>query len=454
MYERAEVLKGPSAMLNGMAVEGSLGGSVNLVTKKAKEEPLTRLTTKYLSDSQLGGSVDIARRYGENKQLGIRLNGAYLDGETTVNSQDTGSELGAIALDWRSDRARVSADVYHTKEHVDAPIRGVTVATGVAIPRAPSADTALNPTWADYQSATDGAMAQGEFDINDQLTAYASFGVTKWDYKGLSADSVEIVNATGDMKTTLGTTDDGNTRKSFIVGLNGHFTTGAVGHQIATNLTRFTEDQHLIGKRYSGDYNTNIYNPVWGSKPNYDANGPSLLLDSTTKITLSSFGLADTLSFADDKYQFTLGARYQQVKTAETGYMSRGAMSLPINDAYNESAITPSAAFRLKLTDNLSAYANYIEGLNKGATAPTTADNAGEMFSPYKTKQKEIGLKLDRGDFTHTISFYEIKRPNSHTDTNTNLFGYYGEQRNRGIEWGFFGSPVEKYTPNGWPYLY
>ena len=59
MYESVEVQKGPSAMLNGMAPNGSLGGSINLVTKRANNEPLTQVTTKYLSDSQLGASVDV-----------------------------------------------------------------------------------------------------------------------------------------------------------------------------------------------------------------------------------------------------------------------------------------------------------------------------------------------------------------------------------------------------------
>jgi hypothetical protein len=86
-------------------------------------------------------------------------------------------------------------------------------------------------------------------------------------------------------------------------------------------------------------------------------------------------------------------------------------------------------------------YANYIEGLSKGQTAPATAANAGELFAPYKTKQKEIGLKIDLGEFTHTFSLFEIQRPSSYTDPVTNVFSFGGEQRNRGVEWGFFGSP-------------
>jgi len=37
---------------------------------------------------------------------------------------------------------------------------------------------------------------------------------------------------------------------------------------------------------------------------------------------------------------------------------------------------------------------------------------------------------------------YEIVRPSSYTDISTNVFSFGGEQRNRGVEWGFFGSPM------------
>lgn len=435
MYESVDVQKGPSAMLNGMPPSGSIGGSINLVTKRAGNDPLTRLTTKYLSDSQVGASVDVSRRFGQDKQFGIRVNGAYLSGDGTIDHQENESQLGAIALDWRSSRIRLSADIYHTKENVDAPTRGINLAKGLDIPRPPSNDTLLNPSWNFFESETKGAMARGEFDINDQLTAYASVGITKWDYHGLSADKAEIYNSAGDIKTTLGATGDDNQRKSLEIGLNGRFQTGAVKHQVATNITRYEEEYNLYAARFKGvTIDSNIYNPVWGTRPDLDLNLPLL---TTTETTLSSFGLADTLSFADDKYQLTLGARHQQIKTKETGgILSTGA-------DYNKSAISPSAALIIKLADQVSAYANYIEGLSKGPIAPTTADNPGKKFAPYKTKQKEVGLKLDLGDFSHTVSLYEIEKPNSYTDPNTKLFGIYGEQRNRGVEWSFFGTPVD-----------
>ena len=61
---RVEILKGSSALLNGVPPRGSLGGTVNLIPKRAGDEPLTRLTGSYASETQVGGHVDTGRRVG------------------------------------------------------------------------------------------------------------------------------------------------------------------------------------------------------------------------------------------------------------------------------------------------------------------------------------------------------------------------------------------------------
>src|SRR5690606_4753544 len=81
MAERIEVLKGPTALLNGMSPGGSIGGSVNVVPKRAPDEPLTQVTANYASAAQFGGHVDMARRFGDDKQFGVRFNGVFRAGQ-------------------------------------------------------------------------------------------------------------------------------------------------------------------------------------------------------------------------------------------------------------------------------------------------------------------------------------------------------------------------------------
>ncbi|CAM3499654.1 TonB-dependent receptor plug domain-containing protein [Halomonas casei] len=90
MFERIEVLKGPSALLSGMPPGGSVGGAINLVPKRAGDEPLTRFTTTYMSDAQLGGHLDVGRRLGDDQQFGVRFNGVYRDGEVLWTTRNQG----------------------------------------------------------------------------------------------------------------------------------------------------------------------------------------------------------------------------------------------------------------------------------------------------------------------------------------------------------------------------
>lgn len=436
MFERVEVLKGPSALLNGMPPKGSAGGAVNLVTKRAGDEPLTRLTGTWMSDAHFGTHIDLGRRFGANRQFGIRFNGVYRDGETALANQDKKATQAALGLDWRGDRVRVSADLYRSQERGDGLTRGLTLAPGLPVPKPPKPDVSWNPPWAFYDGTDKGAMLRGEFDLTDQLMAYAAAGTSK-----SAIDTImgvpQVVNQAGDFRINYSGVSDRMERKSAEVGLKGKARTGSVGHQWALNATYYTEDYLLRGFRnvLPQDWVSNIYNPVWGPEAARPGTIPAL---TRTDTRLTSFGLADTLSLAQDRVQLTLGVRRQEVISDSFN----GTTGARMGQRYKESATTPAAAILVKATDQISVYANYIEGLSQGAMAPNTAANAGEVFAPYKTKQKEVGVKFDLGEFAHTVSVYEIERPSSYTDPVSNVFSFGGEQRNRGVEWGFFGSPL------------
>jgi iron complex outermembrane receptor protein len=434
MFERIEVLKGPSALLNGMPPGGSVGGTVNLVPKRAGKDPLTRLTATYMSDAQFGTNLDMGRRFGESQQFGIRFNGVYRDGDGAVGAQQKKAQLAALGLDWRGDRVRISADLYSSDDRVNGVTRGIGLAPGVGVPKPPRPDTLLNPDWSYAETKDKAAVLRGEFDLSDSVSAYAAVGFSESDYQYSGAMSSQVLNSAGDFETKMGQLAFNVKKQSAEVGLKGRLYTGSVKHQWALNATHYSHKQNDYGRRFvpGPDWPTNIYDPHWGSAPAFV--GPHI---AQTEVRLASYGLADTLSFAEDRVQLTLGVRHQQVVSDAFN---------PINGVrssrYDESATTPAVALLVKATEKMSLYANYIEGLSQGKVAPADAPNAGELFPPYKTKQKEVGMKLDLGEFAHTFSLYEITQPGSYQAQKGEHFSFGGEQRNRGVEWGFFGSPL------------
>lgn len=143
------------------------------------------------------------------------------------------------------------------------------------------------------------------------------------------------------------------------------------------------------------------------------------------------------MSAFDDRLEILAGLRNQNVET--TNFAADGST---VTERYDRDALTPMFGIIFKPQSNLSLYANYIEGLAKGDTAPTIADNAGEVFSPYRTKQYEIGAKLDLDSFMTTLSAFQISRPSGQlTD---NVYAVDGEQRNRGLELSFYGAPADE----------
>ena len=77
--ERVEVFRGPTAFLNG-ALPNAVGGTINLVPKRATDDPITRATVLFDSDSQFGGSLDVGRRFGPDNAIGARASASYSSG--------------------------------------------------------------------------------------------------------------------------------------------------------------------------------------------------------------------------------------------------------------------------------------------------------------------------------------------------------------------------------------
>lgn len=433
LAERIEVLKGPSALLNGMPPSGSVGGSINLVPKRAGDEPLARLTTTYESRGLGGVHADLGQRFGDKKQFGIRFNGVYRDGDTPVDHQQHKMALSSLGLDWRGERARISLDFYKQRERIDGlNYFGIsTIGTNVThLPSPKKGDYALAPEWAYTINNTTTTLARGEYDLSDSVTAYAAWGQRDGGYNAL-INSSTLINNAGDISSSAIRSIRSGTQQSGEVGLKGKFQTGPVGHAWTLATTRFTSDNSFKDARAGIPGTTHFDNLDFGNTPTFPGYG---VTTSQTRATLGSYALADTLSFADDRVQWTVGARRQRVENTTENFGDRASKV-----SYDESRVSPATALLVKVTDKVSLYGNYIEGLSQGATAPDTAANAGAVMQPYQTKQYEVGAKVDLGTFAHTVSLFQIEKPSAYTNPATNIFGVYGEQRNRGVEWSFFG---------------
>ncbi|KHT22488.1 TonB-dependent receptor [Pectobacterium brasiliense] len=429
--ERVEVLKGPSALLYGLSPNSSVGGVINAVTKRPTTVGnLTRLTTSWQSDSQLTQHADISRVYAldNNNLLGVRFNGNYGYGDTVWDGSDKRTQVGSLGLDFSSERFRATLDLITQHLKTRAPSRPYSFAQGVTVPDAPDGNNNISQPWGFWHSKDQSVLLHTEYDLADNVTWFTEAGGSSSHVHRVS-EQVPLINNNGDSVSSMVGFRSNVSRYNLATGIRAEAETGSITHKLSAQ-TSYYRDQLSSGIRSTLNVNSNIYNPVY--IPEQSINEPDVVKRSST--ALSGIALADTLGFWNDTLQVTGGLRYQKVSSD----------NFVVRSSYDKSAITPMLGVIVKPWQHVSLYANYIEGLSQGQIAPDNASNAGQVLSPYKSKQYEAGVKVDALGTISTLSVFQITKPSGALANGPGSeFIEANEQRNRGIELDVVGSPLE-----------
>lgn len=433
--ERVDVIKGPAAMVTSMPPSGGIGGTISVTPKRAGDDPLARVSTSFDTNSLLGVEADVGRRFGPDGAIGVRVNGVARGGEGPVKDVDHQSRLASLGLDYRGKDLRLSLDTYYQTEVQDGGTYGIYGFTDpTALPKAP--DSARSPTKGEHAHIQDRmVLLSGEYDITPDITAYARYG---WHDSDVVAKrgAFKTLNADGSYLGALTVQNIEQKYRSGEAGVRAEVNTGPVHHRVVANIIDYANVTMtgLYTAQAANYISSNIYNPTaFNDPPQWPADRYK-----SAETHLRSVAIADTLSMFRDRVLLTLGLRHQRV-VVENFSTTTGA----ITSSYDKGATTPAVGLVVKPLANVSVYANYIQGLTKGPTAPTGTglSNAGEVFAPYKSEQYEVGVKGEWEGRGASLSAFQISRPNAITDNNR--YSLDGEQRNRGIEVNVFGEPVK-----------
>ncbi|WP_181850161.1 TonB-dependent siderophore receptor [Thalassospira profundimaris] len=440
-YERVELLKGASAFLNGMPPGSSgIGGTVNLVPKRATANPVTSLTGSTENGKTFGSHVDIGRRFGSADQFGARANAVYRDGETSIDDEEVTARLASLALDFNGENARVTVDGIINQHYISQARPSVNIGSALtSIPNAPSASHNYASAWT-YSDLEDYiGQVRGEYDLTDSTMAYVVLGGRNSEEEG--------GYATPTLNSSDGTASFGssvinfqNTDLSSMAGIRQKFETGPVNHEVNLGISGIWQKNYQAYEFYSSQTGSIYGSGADSHSSTVTFTGGNLNdLPLSSKNTFVSYYIADTMGFLNDRIELTAGIRHQEVNTK--GYnLGTGAQ----NSYYDSRADSPMFAIVGKVTNEWSVYANYIEGLSKGKTVTDTgAANFGSVLAPYVSKQFETGVKADFGTFGGGIALFQIEKPSVYKDSTTNIEDTNGEQQNRGIEFTAFGEPVE-----------
>ncbi|OEZ72956.1 ferrichrome receptor FcuA precursor [Janthinobacterium sp. HH103] len=448
LLERVEVFRGASAFLNGAAPGGSgIGGAINLMPKRAGNTPLTELTVGVESGGHAYAAIDVARRFGEQQEFGVRVNAAKRQGETGIQREDHDVGMFSVGLDYRGRGYRLSADAGYQNFDLTAPRPSINTGSLTALPGAPDASKNFAQPWSYSKEHDVFGTARAEVDLAKDVVAWAAFGSrsTK-EANSLAQPTLSALNGDASVYRF------DNARKQEIrtgeLGVRGKLHTGAVRHTLVASWSgHWNEAKNAYAISDYAGLPTNIYHPLdVAMPPTVPANSGGVMSDPrlTQKTILNSYAVADTMAFLDDRLLLTVGLRRQQIRDAAYAYGTAVQYS-----SYDKSATTPVAGIVYKAGKNVSVYANYIEALVKGPVASGTyfdgqndvpLSNKGEVFSPYKSKQKEIGVKYDGGRLGMSAALFSTAKPLPAVVGSRATLS--GEQRNQGLELSVFGTPM------------
>ncbi|MGG3815800.1 TonB-dependent receptor plug domain-containing protein, partial [Methylorubrum rhodesianum] len=314
--ERIELLKGPGAFMYGIPPGGSVGGSINIVTKRALDVPFLRITPQFISAGNFGAHVDASMRGGENKEWGIRFNGLGRTGEASINDGNWQTGLGALALDYQGERLRWALDVITQNDDTKNFRPQMTLQSTIPfIPRPPDARGNWYP--GTLLKQRDNTIASFiEYDLTDWLTAYGGIGYRAGSNEQTFPDSrvagfTSGADALGNFRLINAYYDSYSSSVSGNAGLKARFDTGFINHSLNFVFTGFAREDGnaYVANSAAQSVPSNIYRP----SPLPVVTGARIDPRRASDTSLTSVAVVDTMSIADDTVLLTAGVRYQMV---------------------------------------------------------------------------------------------------------------------------------------------
>lgn len=440
--ERVDILKGPTTLFTGAI--GGVGGTLNYVSKKPLEQPLSRVTLGFFEQGQYGVHADISRRFGVDDALGLRLNLAQRDGETAIDGVDEKSRVAHLAFNWRNEVANLDVQYGHLQERVRGASGGYFFGSGQAITPPPRGSQVSGPDWDTRATRDEFLRAALDVKLSDGWSAFAVLGTGKNRERFFGLGSPSVINAAGDADSGPFVQNGDARTRSADLGLRGRFRTGPVNHALTLSYAHYRNasafqdlgtDPGYVQPRF------NIYNPA-----SYEGPAPALVGSGQffpfTENTVRGLVLVDELSLLDDRLKVTAGLRHTRIGVDTFRFGAATPDGRP-SGIYNATDTSPSFGVLYKFTPQISVYGNLLKAVEAASTAPVDAVNAGAIIPPGVATQREVGAKFDFGSLGLTTALFEIERPSTYTDPASRVFGQFGRNRHRGLEVDLFGEPTK-----------
>ncbi len=436
--EKVEALKGANALMFGLA---SPAGILNLVTKRPRD--IATATVSGNSFGQYGMAVDLGRRFGDERQFGVRVNAAATHIETGTRGMSGTGDVFSIAADWNPTRDLSFKLDFEDYARSVVEQGGVVPPTAVnnkiTVPTPPDPRKLLSGNWDIYDPHTQNSILRADYKIADNWSVVAEGGTS---FSTRDRTQVRIV-------LTNPVTGDGQQNVVFAKGqrfenyyekveMRGVIPTGWVRNDVTLGFSSAERDQNgpSTYSPLAADNNRpiNIYDPIMMPPP---ADPRKPLTYKPTESKDSGPYAYDTISLGSD-FKLLVGIRKTKYDFSQT---------LLANGPSSTTHYTPTTKGYGLLYDfapRSTVYASYMQSMEDGSIVPIgpiqgkSVTNANEVLSPAVATQKEVGMRSAYFENAFiNIDYFDIVKKNTNfiSDSPTSVVDRYdGQLHLSGVE--------------------
>ena len=408
--ERIEVLKGPQAILAGA---NSLGGGVNVVTKKPQADPIRSVLMQYGTHGDLTVAGDVGQAVTDDRRLSFRLIAAHSKAKDNDFGFDGRKEDSVLPqLRWKDATTDLIVGASYGKQHAPVPLYTFARRDGVILPV-----PGLRPGRA--EDGFDTEQKRFFYQLEQTITPAITF-ISRVQ-RSLQDTELHLRTPSG-LLYARGAANDSPTGKVTFYASHTFY------HQrdlSGDHYLRIAADTGPVKHKLSVGVNhtdTHFNQPQWS--------GPATTVTVYPTAVPFEFGDlrtdANTLSSVSNQHTTQLGAYAQDLMTwgdwnllvnlRRSRYTIESSASFPTANFVSTSPkktiwqTTPGVGLVYTLTPQVSIYTNYAEGF-----APTTNVSCnGGLVPPQLTRNREVGAKFDLFDskLSLTTAAYELAQSN------------------------------------------
>lgn len=460
--EQVEVVKGPSSVYTG---RGSVGGSINVVSKTAKAEDFLNAGLGYGSDGYVRGTLDVNRQLDNSTaaRLNMMWHQANMPGRNAVYYSRWG--IAPSVTFGLGTPTQLILSYYHMQSD-DMPDYAVPYARSGGEPLAVPRSRFFGLTSRDFiKNTSDIGQAEVRHDLGAgfKLRNVTQFAKTKLDYiatnpqwSGNSGDTLLLEAKSGifGMKSLTNQTE-----------LSGKTVLGGLQHSLTAGLELSREESRrdnyyvldsagnnlrpgascLVAYNCTSTSAWNPYNPWTGS---YTQTEPAYPLLSTNTNTASAY-VFDTVTLSPE-WLLNGGVRFDSYRTTATSPASGAikASSLKNDTHFGNYQVglvyKPAANGSLYASWGTSSNPVGVDGGQGGdAIAAATAD-----LSPERSRNLEVGTKWDvlERRLSLTAAVFDGEKSNARVSDGLGHTINAGRQSVKGLELGVTGNLTKDWS--------